>query len=209
MEELEIEYFGPKNSPIIGIIRNFYNTEELQKIWREISFLTSNEKLLSGDKTSSAKNENNSVKKNHGIFLDAVYSDRSVSDILTCTKKIFSPEILGELDKINSIFGYLKESNSDLTLLSYYQNNDSYFSHKDKFTFTVLNYFFREPKKFKGGDLRLEQFDLTIKIENNMVIYMPSCYLHEATKVEMDENDYFSGNGRYCISKFVSILPGV
>jgi hypothetical protein len=58
---------------------------------------------------------------------------------------------------------------------------------------------------FSGGDLKFLDYDIDIELENNMVVIFPSCYLHQATDVKMDESiEKFSGYGRYCMSQFLS-----
>ena len=64
-------------------------------------------------------------------------------------------------------------------------------------------WFFKEPKKFTGGNLILKDFDLEIEVKNNMVIYMPSIYVHEVTPIVMDEKD--RGYGRYSMSQFLFV----
>lgn len=208
MNKIEVEYLGTNNLPVIVIFKNFYTKEEQDKIWQELDFLTYGGKLLSGDKTGSAINDHGHIKNNHAIFLDDVYGYkyRFVSNILTILRKTFTPKLLDTLVDFNPLFRNIKMCNHDATLLSYYQHGDSYFSHTDLCNYTILNYFYKEPKQFTGGELYLNDFCKSIEIENNMVIFMPSSYRHEVKEVRMDDKTPFSGKGRYCLSQFVRIV---
>jgi hypothetical protein len=202
-----IQYFGDNNKkPLVVVIENFYSEEELKLIWRELKFLTNQNKLLPGAITGSAKDEFGNKKTNWGLFLDAVYANRNISDILTLNRKLFNEDFVSNLIKLNPIFRILETCNNDTTLLSYYQNGDNYFSHTDLSALTSLYYFFKEPKKFVGGDLIFNDFNLKITPKNNMLIIFPGCYRHEVTKVEMDNND-FDSSGRYCLSQFLNYGP--
>ena len=61
-------------------------------------------KLKSPKDTGTAISEHGGEKVNSGLFLDNVYEDRNISDILRINRKIFNPDILDELIKFNSIF---------------------------------------------------------------------------------------------------------
>ena len=46
-------------------------------------------------------------------------------------------------------------TNSDSTMISYYDTGKYYKPHIDSTHFTCLIWLFKEPKQFKGGDLKL------------------------------------------------------
>jgi hypothetical protein len=94
-------------------------------------------------------------------------------------------------------------------LLSYYENSDYYKPHNDITVFTILNYFFVEPKQFEGGNVRLFSCNspktADIEIKNNRVIIIAGCTLHEVTKINSKLNDSLNGNGRYCNAIFLNL----
>ena len=68
-----------------------------------------------------------------------------------------------------------------------------------------MTWFFKEPKKFEGGDLVFTEFGEIVKCENNKCIVFPSTLFHEVPAVEMKEEDMGKGLGRYCMSQFFYI----
>jgi hypothetical protein len=188
-------------------IQDFYSEEELKLIWQELEFLTSKGKLLSAENTESAVSPEGNFKSNVGLFLDNVYLNRNISNILRINRKIFEETVVEKLTDINPIFRALEHSNADHTLISYYENGDSYFEHPDHSVLTILSYFFKEPKKFLGGELVLTDFNLEIIPKNNMVVIFPGAYHHKVNKVSMDSEVTLSGDGRYCMSQFINYRP--
>jgi hypothetical protein len=196
----KINYLGPNNEkPIIAIIEDFFNEKELKLIWQELDFL--NPKLLGPEQTGTARNEDGlQLKNNFGLFLDNVYSDRNVSNILNINRKLFS--VGKELIEYNYIFDCVNSCNLDTTLISYYENSNHYKPHRDTSILTILSYFWKEPKSFKGGNLLLTDFNFEIEVKNNMVIFMPGSYRHEVTEIVMDKRK--KNYGRYCMSVFLN-----
>jgi hypothetical protein len=184
-------------------IRNYYTEKELELIWQELDFLTNKEKLQTPDKTGQQKV---GMKHNHGVFLDDVYCNRNYSNILKVNRKTFSADVYKLYSGLHDMYENIYMVNHDTTLLSYYENQGFYKSHSDVATITSLQWIFKEPKKFTGGNLTFTKYNETIEIENNMMIMFPSFIKHEVTAVEM-RADYcgYKGNGRYCLSQFMNI----
>ena len=87
-----------KATPNYIIYDEFLNEEELSKVWNEITFLTSPDKMLPPEKSGSALDENGKIlKKNSVIFLETFYKNRNVSNIGTVTNKIFDKQIYDDL----------------------------------------------------------------------------------------------------------------
>jgi len=185
------------------IVKNLYSDSELKYIWRELDFLISSRILVGPEFTASATCEKTGeiLKKNSGVFLDDVYTNRDYSNILTLNSKSFQKEIIDEFAKLS--FGYesLKTTNHDRTLISYYENNDSYKSHVDEAFFTFLTWFYKEPKQYIGGELTFTNYDHTIESENNCLVIFPSFIRHEVSKISMIEDK--PGHGRVCMAQFV------
>jgi Rps23 Pro-64 3,4-dihydroxylase Tpa1-like proline 4-hydroxylase len=193
------------DEPIYHITEDFYNPEELKLIFKELETVSLD--FEHSDFLGAAKDSNNNfLKEAKGVFLDELYSkDRSKSDILLLNRKIFHKNLVDSLIEKNTIFRFLAVSNIDHTLINYYENADYYKSHFDKACMTAITFFFKEPKKFEGGDLILNDFNITIKIKNNMVVFFPSCYWHEVTKIKMDTKYLNQGLGRYSMSQFINV----
>jgi len=185
-------------------IENMYSDEELELISQELVFLNYDHKLEGPKETKSAIDNHNSLKNNKGLFLDDLYKKREISNILTTNRKIFNKEYLELYASLN--FGYrtILECNSDSTLISYYENGGYYCSHKDVAIHTIITWFFKVPKLFKGGNLIFDEYNEVVEINHNMTIIFPSFVRHSVEEVIMEE--YLPhGFGRYCMSQFMFI----
>ena len=181
------------------IIDNTYTKEEQVKIYRELDFIS--EKLQSADQIGSAKKENGEIKNNTGLFLDSAYRNRNLSDILTINRKIFSQEVMDEACKCHYAYNLFREINHDTTLISYYDDGSSYFSHPDSTAITAVTWFYKSPKNFTGGDFVFTDFNKQVELINNRTVIFFGCYKHEVSEVKIkDITVPFSG--RFTISQF-------
>lgn len=192
-----------------AIIEYFYSEEELKLIWKELDYLTSpNKMILSGRELGTAKdNLTQSIKSSsYGINLDAYFSKKIYSDILVVTDKIFNQSLLNQIASLHPLMGHVSHLNDSSTMLKYYEDAEEYTGHIDIARFTMLNYFFKEPKQFTGGNLYFKDFDYTLEIKNNMVVFFCGAINHASTKlISNDFYDKFSGYGKYCVTKFLRI----
>ena len=192
-----------------AIIEDFYNEEELKLIWKELDYLTSpNKMILSGSELGTAKdNLTQSIKSSsYGINLDDYFSKKTYSDVLVVTDKIFNSNLLNQIASLHPLMGHVSHLNHSNTKLKYYEDAEEYKGHIDTARFTMLNYFFKEPKQFTGGNLYFKDFDYTIEIKNNMGFFFCGAINHASTK--LISNDFygkFSGYGKYCVTKFLGI----
>jgi len=185
------------------IIDDTYNKEEQVKIFKELDFIS--EKLQGANETASAKKVNGEIKRNTGLFLDTVYSNRNVSDILTINRKIFSQKIMDEISNCHYAYNLLRKINHDSTLISYYDEGSSYFSHTDDTTITAVTWFFKTPKNFTGGDFIFTDFNKHVELKNNRTVIFFGCYNHEVSEVRIkDKSVPFSG--RFTLSQFCKII---
>jgi hypothetical protein len=208
-QELTIEL---KQEPFPhAIIRNFYTEKELSLIWRELDFYTSPVKLVDSQALGGAIDNLTKLplSKHYGVDLDFIYEKkREMSDILTLNRKVFDASVTNTICQLSPLVWDLKQVNVDWTKVKYYEDGEFYQAHKDAARFTFLTYLYKEPKAFTGGDLHFEEFNYTIPIENNMVVFMKGCIKHASTELKM--NDYvtekFSGYGKYTIAQFLNAI---
>ena len=190
------------------VLDNFYDEKELQLIWEELEFLNSPEKLLLPEESGSAKTKDGKIlKSNRSLFLDSVWNNnRNLSNILTVNRKIFSDD-MKVLKESPSWFFQCFRCERDHTMISFYENCDYYQPHRDESSVTILHWFFREPKKFEGGDfiLHYKEGEYCLNIKNNRSIIFPSFIKHEVTKILMQEEHLNQKLGRYCISQFLHV----
>ena len=185
------------------IAKNFYDESELKLIWEELDFYTKDGKLFNAKDYGGVVDKTNSK----AILLDEVYQEkyRNISNILTVNRKLFNDKILEKFSSIHDCCSIAKFSNYDITKVRYYHNDEYYEPHIDrKFQFLGFSYFYREPKKFKGGELIFPKYDYSFQCENNSLIMMPGWVEHGVSKVSIYNSDYFEGYGRYAITSFFS-----
>ena len=177
------------------IFNNFYNEQELDLIWEELNFYTKPDKLLEAKDFGGVVGKTNS----HAIVLDTLYNNkfRSISNILTVNRKLFEPEVLESFAKVDDCCSIATECNYDVTKVRYYHDKEYYDPHIDSaFQFLAFSYFYKEPKKFNGGELYFPKYDYNYSCENNSMIIFPSWVEHGVTEVSIDNSYYYEGYGR-------------
>ena len=183
------------------IIKNFYNSNELELIWEELKFYTKPGKLLTAENFGGVVGSTNS----HALALDEVYGTkfRILSNILTVNRKLFDKEILEAFSNTHDCCGIARHSNYDITKVRYYHDEEYYDPHTDSpFHFLAFSYFYKEPKKFTGGEVYFPVYDYEYACDNNSMIILPGWVKHGVKKVSIRDSDYYDGHGRYCISSF-------
>ena len=70
------------------------------------------------------------------------------------------------------------------------------------FQFLAFSYFYREPKRFEGGELFFPKYNYSFSCNNNSLIIMPAWVEHGVSKVSIENSDYYEGYGRYDITSF-------
>ena len=200
METIEIDLYA-EPFPLM-VVKNFYNEEELRLIWEELNFYTKPGKLIDAKEHDGIVNYTNAK----GLLLDDLYDRKNfinVSNILTINRKLFKCGVLDKFSQIHKCCSLATKSDSDVTKVRYYHNGDYYDPHIDKgYQFLAFSYFYKQPKKFTGGDLIFPEDDFKLPCENNTTIVFPGWVEHGVRKVTIEDSNYFDGWGRYCISNF-------
>ena len=190
------------------VVHDFYNEQELDLIWKELDFYTAPNKLL------TAKNYGGVVGYTNAkaLMLDQLYKNyedddgtnfRTISNILTINRKLFECGVLDTFSELHGCVSHAKESNWDITKVRYYHDGEYYDPHTDRSTmFLAFSYFFKEPKKFVGGDLEFPKYDFKLPCTNNSMVIFPGWVEHGVRKVKIKDSDYYDGWGRYAITSF-------
>ena len=192
------------------VVQNFYNQSELDLIWKELDFYTAPNKLFEAKEYGGVVDRTNAK----AILLDELYKGsknkknfRNISNILTVNRKLFNCGVLDKFSQIHECCTLATQSNHDVTKVRYYHNNEYYDPHTDSSVhFLAFSYFYKEPKKFIGGDLIFPKYDFKLPCENNSMVIFPGWVEHGVRKVTIKDSDYFDGWGRYCISSFFSCV---
>ena len=185
------------------IFHNFYNEKELELIWEELDFYTKPGKLVETKDYGGVVGYTNAK----ALWLDKLYGIkyRNVSNILQVNRKVFEKEILEAFANVHDSCSIAATCNYDCTKIRYYHDGDKYDPHVDSTVqFLGFSYFYREPKRFEGGELFFPDYDYTYSCDNNSLIMMPGWVRHGVTEIKIKDSDYFQGFGRYAITSFFS-----
>ena len=183
------------------VFHDFYTDEELDLIWEELKFYTRPNKLFDVEDYMGVVG----YTKAKALHLDSVYTgkNRVLSNILEVTRKVFDKEILETFSKLDDCCSFAKFTNYDHTKVRYYHNGDYYKPHTDTyFEFLAFSYFYKEPKRFDGGNLIFPKYDYEFNCEHNSIIMMPAWVEHGVSEVKIKDSDYYDGYGRYAITHF-------
>lgn len=182
------------------VIDNFYNDDELKLIWEELDFYTKPGKFLDAKDYGGLENYTNAK----ALLLDEIYeSHREISNILTVNRKLFTSGVLNKFAELHDCCDFAADSNWDITKVRYYHNGEYYDPHKDApYHFLGFSYFYKEPKKFTGGDLIFPKYEFKVPCNNNSMVIFPGWVEHGVRKVTIEDSDYFDGYGRYAITHF-------
>ena len=198
-----------KNEPFpYVLIDDFYDQSELDRIWEELDYLCNPKRMgrSSIERGSAGVSDENGVyqplKNTWDMFLDTFFTSRDSSNILEINRKLFNQDIFK--NHPHWLFNHVGALNEDTTQILYYENNDEYKPHRDLARLTGITWFYREPKKFTGGNLRFPKFDMEIECKHNRVIVFPSSIHHGVDKVGMEENDMGKKLGRFAMTQFLS-----
>jgi len=192
------------------VIDNWYTPNEEKAVWKELDFFSSTPKdqIDRAEKTIVARNPDGSSKSNaYRFYIEEFYNKRELSPIINCMYKQLTPEFHNIISECMPYARSFLSSNADSSLLSYYEENDHYEPHHDTFAWTCLIWMVREPRLFNGGDFKLNEPDIEVKLKNNRAVFFPCCYLHSVSPVKFHTQPKEIGYGRYTITHFYYATP--
>lgn len=180
---------------------NFFDEHQLAKIWQELHFLSTEEKLF-----PAGVHHGNGTTESRALCLEEAYRIPEISNILQIYKTILNDEVIKSASKQWASYLRLAMIDVVMTKVRYYYNGDKYGPHTDaRQDFLLFSYFHTEPRKFTGGEVYFPEYDYTFNCDNNSLIILPGYIQHEVKEVVIDNDSYWDGNGRYCISQFLSM----
>ncbi len=187
------------------IAKNFYNEKELELIKEELKFLTYPGKLLMPG-IHHGSGGLGGLTESKALHLEEAYKIPDISNILKVTQKTFdAPFVTAVVNKWPS-FLKLKHIDFTMTKVRYYHNGEGYEPHIDvRRDFLTFSYFHTTPKKFTGGEVYFPKYDYEVDCTDNTFILLPGYVEHAVRTTLIDNDDYWKGNGRYCVSQFLNV----
>ncbi len=197
------------------LVDDFYNEQELTEIWEELDYICSPKRMNraaienGGAWDRDVYGNKQLLKYNWTMWLDPFFSqNREHSNILSVNRKLFSNMNLFE-DHPHWLINDVDALQKDYSQIAYYEDSDVYKVHRDYSRLTCLTWFFREPKKFTGGNLQFPLFDIEIECKNNRMIIFPGAVPHAATKVFMEEEHMGQKLGRFVMVQLLKVDGGI
>jgi hypothetical protein len=180
-------------------IKNFFTEEEYRKMWIELSYLCSDDFLISPNESGGTVE-----RSSRGLPIESVLD--SNSDIIDTMDKLFQSEILDEIVNKSPTYEPLRTLKNKTHLINHYMDNQSYGYHKDKCNFTAIAVFHRIPKLYDGGDLtfKLNERIIDISLMPKDLVLFPGSLDHSVSSVKLHEGvSKDNMSGRISVSKFI------
>ena len=175
------------------LLENFYTKIEMDVVMEEKVKLDPH--LLPPEYSGTARHPQTGqpMKYNSGLFLTDAMPN---SEMVSLARGHIYNELVDQIDCPWWVSQWRK-NNCQSWMLSRYADGQYYNAHVDLSQFTMLVWFYREPKPFTGGDLIFPDYDnYTIPCDNNCGIIFYGPLRHEVPPVK--------GNGRYTLTMFTS-----
>ena len=184
------------------VIEDFYDDKELEMIWAELDYYQTNPMILNSKTAPATTSDNIPLTQKSGAFCHDVFVDRGFSNIQHVTMKLFTDGLIFK-NPHSWFFKELMPQHHNV-LVSYYEDGGYYKRHSDKSVLSIVNWLYKDPKKFKGGDFHFPDYGIKIECKHNSVVAFPGQIMHAVDSVKMDEDDMNQGLGRYSLTVFVN-----
>lgn len=182
---------------------NWYSPEEEQLIWKELDFYYRPQNLESSASNSAI--ENHQVLSNSWrIYPMSIFDKQHLkfSTIVSSVQKYTTPKFKEFVENLMPQGIQFKGANKIYTMISYYDDSQDYKPHYDSVQFTSIIWFYKQPKKFNGGDFVFPQINQTIECKHNRMVFFPSYYLHSVTPISIEPHNRNKGLGRFALTNF-------
>jgi len=182
---------------------NWYSPEEEKLIWKELDFYYRPENLESSS-LHSAVHEREVLSNSWRIYPMSIFNEKhlNVSTILSSIKKYTNPKFKDFVEDLMPQGIQFKGATQVYTMISYYDNSQEYKPHYDSNQFTSIIWFYKQPKKFNGGNFVFPQPNQTIECKHNRMVFFPSYYLHAVTPISIEPEHRNKGLGRFALTNF-------
>ena len=186
------------------VLEDFYTEDEVDRIWKEIQFLDSNTYgwVYANPQTNVVKNGKLLLQGARQLkFSIFGYNNLELlgkSNIYTLAKKLgnYYEYLNDKHDVYTNIYGL---DYHECFVNYYYKDDGCYELHQDVSMYTLLSFFYEEPRNFTGGQCIVG--DNTYEIHNGFTVVLPGWLKHGSTPIKIIDKTR-KQSGRYCISNF-------
>lgn len=195
------------------VFDNWYTPSEEKNIWKELDWYSSQDNIERAEDIANspvAKYSDGKPKSFASRFhIQELFTlrGRQRSHIFNYMYKQRTSDFHKIVEEIKPYCRSFFATNSDSSLISYYEDNEFYDTHSDDYAWTMLIWFVREPRLFNGGDFELTDSGQKIKLKHNRALFFPSMFEHRVTPVKMHTEPKEVGYGRYTITHFYIAMP--
>lgn len=103
---------------------------------------------------------------------------------MQATRKVFTVDFVESAESFDAVFGFIRESNFDNTLLNYYVRGRNTKRTEMQVKYRWLSFYAKE--LFTGGEFKFPSQDIEIESVHNRAVVFPSCVLHQVMPVYGD-----------------------
>ena len=179
------------------IVENFFKDEEVDNMLSEIKLFDENGLFCFQPGLKMEEGH----KHNTQLGLDKLYAIRQASYTLTKLDEIFhDKKLVKKLEDMHWFYDSWGLTNYDSSFVTKFVEDDYYHEHRDCAVISWMYWLWEEPKSFTGGDVRLTDYNIEVPVKRNQLMIFPSSIRHSVNKIE-------NGKGRYCVVRFLHILP--
>ena len=193
---------------------NWYSPSEEKAVWSELNFYSHQkyiETIERAGNTVVATNKEGKPLSNAYRFYFGEYYNGKYADTVTFINrfqyKLKEEKLHNQIKKCTPYHRSYLSTNMTSSLISYYEEKDSYKSHHDTFAWTVLIWFCKEPKLFEGGDFDFPESKTQVNFKHNRAVFFPCCYNHRVSPVKFIKKPEEFGYGRWTITHFLYAMP--
>lgn len=191
------------------IFDNWFTKPELNKIWKQLNYFTDKDIL---PKTSfrnellSFDGNGNCLNDSYTMYFDTYFNSDTLqfNHLRNHIYKVQNPTFHDILTNTSEVFNTFAHTNQSPVFACYYENDDRYRYHVNNGLFTMLIWLYKEPKKFKGGNLIFKKNEKIIDAKNNRMIIFPSYLEYKIDKIVMKNTK--NNNGLYLINYLFSMM---
>ncbi len=194
------------------VFDNWYTPNEEKNIWKELDWYSSQDNVERAENTYVATYADGTPKSKASRFhIQEFFKPEGAkrSHVLNYMYKQRTEEFHDIVRQIQPYSRSFFATNSDSTLIHYYEDSEYYDAHHDNYAWSMCIWFVKEPKLLNGGDFEFTDSKQKVKLKHNRAIFFPSMFEHRVTPVKLKTEPEEVGYGRYSITHFyISMPPG-